>query len=359
MVKSSESCETVVSKSVSKLACIIILAILLTVVLTSCANNTSEQPQKTIDLATDVLDLDVLDVQRVDTDSDGELEWLVFYRFDQIGKTGPVAALIYDVVHRTPPQLPVIYPYKLRIPDENYLAQGVPKVSLVDILPESGNMIRKELVFTTSVEAVFFRLNPDPASQLTDDPPMYHCIGFFRSDGGVSFNAETLEVRVTNRTGLERSQLVARRYYKPVADGYFITGTTTLVSPFVSKIDFPEGIPSTILDTPYPEKIVLAFYQTLGQENANPGVTDYLSAQAAQEFKAGRLRYGSPYPYTQLKRAIVKELSYYPTQEDSTSANVIAKIVFYSTTGAKSPLIEVRWTLVRVQSRWKLDYPQS
>jgi len=361
MVKRSSHCRTGVQQfTVPKLACSAMLVILFVALLTSCAASPSEElPKKTISLTDNVLlGMDVADVQREDTDSDGELEWLVFYRFDQVGEHGPVAALIYDVVRRSPPLLPVVYPYRLRIPDENYLAQSVPEVSLVDIVSEPDSKVRKELVFTTTVEAAFFHLNPDPANQPTDEPPLYRCIGLFRSDGGVDFDSETLEVRVTSRAGHERSQLVTRRYYKPEGDGYFITGTTTLVSPFTSKIDFPEGIPSVILDTPYPEKIVLAFYKTFGKADAKPTILEYLSAQAATEFMEGKLKYGSPFPLGEVKFAVVKELAYYPTQDDSQSAIVTVKVVFHSA-DKKSPLTEVRWTLIRVENKWKMDYSQS
>ena len=348
----------------SKLARSTTLLMLVAALLSSCAagsTGTEEAlPAKTINLAADVLlGIDVADVQRVDADGDGELEWLVFYRFDQVDGRGPVGALIYDVARPSPPLLPVVYPHKLRIPDENYLAQSIPEMSLVDVVSEPQDAARNELVLTTTTEAAFFRLNHDLASQLADEPPMYRCIGFFRSEGGVSLNYETLEVCVTSRAGFERSQLVTRRYYKPEVDGYFVTGTTTLVPAFASKIDFPEGIPPAILDTPYPEKIVLAFYQTLGKKDAEPNTTDYLTTEAAQRFAAGALGYGSPYRTAQLTHAVVKELGYYPTQEGSTSTIVTAKVVFRSESGQQSPLIDVRWSLTRIQNQWKMDHPES
>ena len=340
------------------------LVLLLSALLISCTISTSTPgptpPAKTVSLADDVLlGMDVVDVQRLDADSDGELEWLVFYRFDQVGAQGPVAALVYDVLPRPSGQLPLLWPYKLRTPHENYLAQRVPDVSLVDIVSDPDDLVRKEIVLTTSEEAAFFRMSLDPASRLADVPPLYYCIGFFRSAGGVSFNPETLEVTVSSRAGFERSQLITKHFYQPEADGYFASGTTTLHAPIGSKIDFAEGIPPTILDTPYPEKIVLAFYQTLGKDNADPKATDYLTAQAARELNAGALSYGSPFPGGQLKYAVVKELGYYPTQEDSTATTVTVKVVFRSVSEQSSSLVDVQWTLTRVQNQWKMDFPQS
>lgn len=347
--------------TVFKPARVAMVIILLATPLGACGPSQPEEPpREVISLPKDVLpSKNVLDVVRKDTDTDGHEEWVVFYRFDQVGGGGPVAALIYDVVSDPSSLLPLAYPYKLRTPHEDYLAQGQPEVTLVDIVTESSGTERKEVLFKTANELVFFQVNGNLVNQPRDDPPLYRCIGFFRSRDGVSFNPENLEVAVTSRDEYERSQLVTRRYYKPAADGYFITGTTMLVSPFESAVDFPEGIPTDILGTPYPEKIVLAFYKTFGKADAKPTILEYLSAQAADEFMQGKLKYGSPWPLGELKWAVVKELSYYPTGDASQSAVVIVKVVFHRTTGEKSPLIEVRWTLIRVQNQWKMHYPES
>lgn len=338
-----------------------IVVALLAMLLSACGTSSPTPVPKVIRLPEDVLyEKNVVGVERVDTDSDGEKEWVVFYRFDRVEDTGPVAALIYDVVDDPTLNLPVIYPHKLRTPHEDYLAQGPPKVQLVDVVPEaSGKQARKEVLFKTETELAFFRLDRDLGGPPSDTPPLYRCIGFFRSRDGVSFNPETLEVAVTSRDGYERSQLVTRRYYKPEGDGYFVAGTTMLVSPFGSEVDFPGDLPVDILDTPYSEKIVLAFYQTFGKADAKPTILEYLSAQAAQEFMEGKLKYGSPYPLGELKLAVVKELSYYPTEDASQSAVVIVKVVFHRTNGEKSPLIEVRWNLIRVANQWKMHYPES
>ena len=339
-----------------------VLILLLCAALTACSNTPEKTPEPTVNIGADVLsDKSVVAVQRVDTDSDGKLEWLVFYRFDQVGQQGPVAAMVYDVA-AAPGQLPVVFPYKLRTPNQTYLAQGVPKVDMVEVLPETGGTPRKELVFSTPMELAFFCVNGSGVNWPSDDPPLYRCIGFFRSDGGVVFDPNSLQVTVTSRAGYERSQLVTRYYYKaeltPDVEGYFITGTTTLVSPSGSQVDFAGGIPSDVLDTPYPEKTVLAFYRTLGNADAKPTILDYLTAQAATDLLGGKLKLGSPFPLDQIKFATVKELSYYPTQEDTSATQVNVKVVFTSAANKKSPLTEVHWRLIRDQNRWKMDITQ-
>ncbi len=343
------------------LACPLFLAVLWVSLLSGCTSTPPLEPErKVISLSKDVLaGKSVLDVQRVDTDSDGQTEWVVFYRFDQVDERGPVAALIYDVVPDPITHLSMVYPYKLRIPQENYMAQVQPEVALVDVLAQSGGTVRKEVLFRTPEELSFFTLNPSGVNLPKDDPPLYRCVGFFRSRDGVSYDPDSRDVTVTSRAGYERSQLVTRHFYRPEADAYFITNTTTLVTPYRSEVDFPADIPSDILDTPYPEKIVLAFYKTIGRTDPQPGLIEYLSEQAGRELQEGKLKFGSPWPVGELQSAMVKELSYYATGDASQSAVVIVKVVFNRTTGERSALVEVRWTLIRVQNRWKIDYPHS
>ncbi len=325
----------------------------------ACNNPAPDEPRREmVSLRTDIdLGKEVLDVYREDTDSDGADEWIVFYRFDQVGTGGPVAAIIYDAALEQASQLPVLYPFKLRTPDQNYLSEVVPEVTMVNILTEGNSIARDELVFSTDREVAIFRISRDPAIPPTDNPPLYRCIGFFRSDR-VSFDPVTFQVIVTSYSGFERSQLVTKRYYKPEnppnADGYFLTGTTTLPTPYEYEVDFREPLTTAVLETPYPEKIVLAFYKSLGQGSIQPAAAEYLTAAAATEFKAGRLRVGSPFALEQIRKAAVKRLSYFPTQDTDTSARIIAEIVSTSRAGQQSSPIEVTWILQRVDNRWKL-----
>ena len=174
----------------------------------------------------------------------------------------------------------------------------------------------------------------------------------------MTFDPTSFQVVVTSFAGFERSQLVTKRYFKPdnsaSADGYFVAGTTTLLNPYDYEVDFREPVNEKVLDTPYPEKILLAFYKSLGQSDAKPTTADYLSSQAAGELRAGRLRIGSPFGLDQVRRATVKRISYFPTQDTDTTARVIAEVVFTSRAGQQSSPIEVTWVLQRTDSRWRL-----
>jgi len=341
---------------------VLALCLLALVALTACGGSEPEEPPEVLNFTQDIpLGKPVLAVQQTDTDTDKEPEWVVFYRFDQVGTGGPIAALIYDVVRDNISQLPIVYPYKLRTPDQNYLADEVPALSLYNILPEPTGARRDELVFGTDYELAIFRVTRDPAVFAGDNSPLYQCIGFFRSDA-VAFNDKNFEVTVTSNAGFERSQLVTRSYYRPeISDrlnGYFVTTTTKLPTPYESQVDFREGnIPEAVLDTPYAEKIVLAFYQTLGKSGSKIDILYYLTSQAADSFKQGKLKYGSPFATEQLARAVVKELSYYATQDTDKTALVRANVVFHPKSGQPSKPIETRWRLVMVDNRWQMDFP--
>ena len=335
------------------------LCAILVTVTAACRDATPAEPRsEMVSFRTDMdLGKEILGVQREDTDSDGAEEWIVFYRFDQVGAGGPVAAIVYDAAMDTALQLPVLYPFKLRTPDQNYLAEVVPDVTLVNILTEGNSKTLNELVFGTERELAIFRLSRDPAMPPTDNPPLYRCVGFFRSDR-VTFDPVSFQVVVTSFAGFERSQLVTKRYFKPDsslnADGYFVAGTTTLLNPYDYEVDFREPVNEGVLDTPYPEKILLAFYKSLGQTDAKPTAVEYLSSQAASEFRAGRLRTGSPFSVDQIRRATVKRISYFPTQDTDTAARVIAEVVFTSRAGQQSNPVEVTWLLQRAENRWRL-----
>lgn len=333
--------------------------------LTACVRRSgTDEPPKTLDFETDIplpLNKPVVHVQRSDTDSDKSLEWVLFYRFDQVTAGGPIAALIYDVVNAPISQVPIVYPYRLRTPDQDYLAEDIPYLGLHNVLTEpAGAIPRNELVFTTTHEVAVFRLTRDPEVYAADDSPLYRCIGFFRGDA-VAFDPKTFVVTVTSNAGFERSQLVTRSYYRPASsdqlDGYFIATTSTLMPPEESEVDFNEGqIPQGILDTPYPEKIALAFYQTLGEPKPDIDVLYYLTSRAAEAFKKGTLEYGSPVAIDQLDRAIVTALDYRPTQEGDVIGFVAVRVVFYLKSKAPSVTKDVNCQLIRVENRWKIDY---
>ncbi len=302
-------------------------------------------------------------ILRLDADRDGLQEWIVAYRYDLVGYRSPISVVVYDAegVDR---ELPVIYPYKLTTPDSDYLGEGAVQIGMVDVLnnlPEESG-IRPELVITDvqNTTLSIYRVldvNKVPNPPCVNLPNPYQVAGFFRATLRITRVGNA--VTVYDRAGSERSQFALRRLYLPSSGSYFQPDTTVLLPPREASIEFAYGMPADILDTPYPEKLVLAFYNRL------PGgdLASLLSAQAQQRLAGGQLDYGSPWPRATLQKALVQEISYVPGPSDTLSAFaqdtqpqaalVTTKVLFVGPDG-QSQLRTIQWHLIKQGTQWKL-----
>ena len=304
--------------------------------------------------------LEVSNVERIDTDSDGFSEWVVSYKFDVRGVWDPIQVVVYDNDRGNPP---ILFPYRLRPPSRDYLGEGGVSLELTQIIPgenasEDEDASPKEILVRGGQELTIFRYeqNSKEWEPPTDDPLRYQPIGFFRGSGGVGFDGETKNVTVHERDGFERSQLVMRRVYefKPATNSYFESTTSTkLAPPIVETIDFFPGPPDDILDTEFPEKIVLAFYaSTCGSQdntlcrNKRGIPEDYLLGyspdaerndvcsrsrsevpadekyDACREFQRENPGYFGLSSFNNMQKIWVKSLSYFPQLEETSSRSV-------------------------------------
>lgn len=252
--------------------------------------------------------LAVAKVERLDTDGDGFKEWLVFYQFDKRAKSSPVQAAVYDNDRGNPP---VIFPYALRAPDRNYLSEESIDIS-VSVEPVAKdtngpqNSDANEIVIAGKNELTIFRLRM-PLEQQSgewdfprDVPSRYEAIGFFRGSGNVKFDKSTKQVIVNDRNGYERSQLAIRSVYALQTDpatGFETyldpiqslgdTNPATLAAPIISTIDFFPTPPDDVINTPFPEKIVLAFYTSTCAGPNNTLCNSYNATWETQKFLTG------------------------------------------------------------------------
>ncbi|HMQ51807.1 MAG TPA: hypothetical protein PKD98_06920 [Anaerolineae bacterium] len=225
--------------------------------------------------------LEVTRILREDTDGDGFEEWVVFYKFELQNGTSPIKAAVYDSDRGNPP---VIFPYRLQPPDRDYLIESPVGLDF-DLLavtndsngPDNGDL--PELMISDANHLALFRFqqNSEPWDFPRDAPPRYVPIGYFTGTGGVEFNSSTRQVTVIDRDQLDRSQLVVRSIYGLQQDANngesYWSGSLPLVEstqvnlelapPLVSTIDFFEGPPRDLLNSLYPEKIVLGFYASV------------------------------------------------------------------------------------------------
>ncbi len=322
----------------------------------------------------------VQDVENVDTDGDGQKEWVVLYRFDLTDGRSPYAGAIYDYDRGDPP---VIFPYRLVPPDRDYLSDSAVSLMLDDLVKLGETKPIPEVFITGTTDATkssantdltIFRYVPNslPWEVPRDEPRQYQVIGSFRGDGGVKYNAASKTVTVLNRGGYDRSQLAVQSVYTlDEARGTFMSAAdaTKLGAPTSSAVVFSFGMPPDILDTPYPEKLVLGFYQTLAQkQTATVKPEDFLTGQALIEYSRGNLLYfGFPDVSGDVAQVKVTQLSYSPqTEAFDASVTVFGEqprlmtvsVGFESQVGASIAQTPqpVKWVTTLVNGKWKLDH---
>lgn len=288
-------------------------------------------------------------IMRQDTDGDNFDEWVVFYKFDLKAKSSPVKAVIYDNDRGNPP---VIFPYNLRVPGRDYLAEdgglsGQPTFELVEVTQDQNGPnltdLPEILIESTRELAIFrYRNNSEIWDFPRDAPPRYEAIGFFRGSGGVEFDEQSKRVTVFDRDGFERSQLVVRSlyginetntywdaesYWDNLHGGRQRDLEAELAAPVISTIDFFPAPPNEITKTAFPEKIVLAFYaSTCSSQNATlcrnadqewtPQSFLAPNSEAMAEFRNGNPGYfGLPGGFGSTSQVSVSRLCYYPRLE--------------------------------------------
>lgn len=287
-------------------------------------------------------------VEKDDTDGDGFDEWVVFYKFDLQSGNSPIKVIIYDNDRGNPP---VIFPYSLRAPARDYLAEDAHSTTfrLVDVTEDrngvQGENIPEILVSDRNQLSIFrFQQNSEPWDFPRDNPPRYYPIGFFRgnigvtaatTDRAVTLDETTKDVTVIDRQDFERSQLAVRSIYQlnPVTNSYWDNleplgsnrqQNPVLAEPIVSTIDFFSGPPDDIFNSTFPEKIVLGFYtSTCGQADLTLchnlplewQPRDFLTGDALGEFNNGNSSYFGLDSASANQDVSITNLHYYPQLE--------------------------------------------
>jgi hypothetical protein len=202
---------------------------------------------------------------------------VVFYEFDVRGSANPVQLTIYDSDRGVPP---VIFPYNLITPAGNYLGEDATLIefSLTEIAPNRDGLDLKEIVIKGKPGRLsIFAYNSEydravePTELPANVPVRYHSIGYFEGDKvNLAADSSGKPVTVNQRYAEARSQLAERSIYKLNQDTVQVTyyqpcnldqvETCVLQEPVMKTVDFYDGMPNDILQTRYPENIVLAFY---------------------------------------------------------------------------------------------------
>jgi len=309
------------------------------------------------------LSLEAVEVQRLDPTTGTQPQWLVLYKYDVTELFSPIAGVVYRADRGGKNQPPVIFPYPLRLPDRDYLGSENVSVRVADVLSaQPGTELIAENSnahgFVTEV-AIFRWHDPFPTEVWRPhdlEERFYECMGFFRADGEVI--VEMNRVVVKKLVG-DRSQLARFHEYQPDGRGSYLPDGVSLKTASRSWISFAFGQTGNVLDSPYPEKIVLAFYHALGGPTQN--LESFLS-QEGQKLLPSLPGYGCVWSPGQVAQAIVHEITYFPgvesqvKEEEAQQALVELKVQCRSKGGDTMPEdAHVGWFLKREGGRWKMD----
>ena len=293
-------------------------------------------------------------VERLDTDNDGYMEWVLFYQYDMIDgqeeqKFSPIAVVVYNAdVPKGIKKPPDVFPYPLDPPDGGYLGENRCQVRMEDVITKNeGPEVVIESVDADGLitDAAIFTWRGGKEGE--GNSPGYKCLGFFRTSDQIKVGTD--KVVVQERTE-DRSQLAARHVYQP-QDGSYLDEHDQLRPPVESSLEFAFGKPKDVASSPYPEKIVLAFYKDIKTDAA----LDYLSKAGRERLSRGELDLGAPWPRNRIDVALVRELRYLPYNTGNTETGVSVRASFVSVAGEKSEVIELTWVLIQEEGLWKMD----
>ena len=333
----------------------------------------------------------VQEVVYEDTDGDDQKEWLVFYQFDltdptdPAGGRSPYGGAVYDYDRGYPP---VVFPYRLLPPDRDYLSEGVVRLDLIDIVEVGEAQSVKELLVygsipspeeaggRTDTDLNIFRHIPNSFEWEfpRDEPRRYQVIGAFRGDGGVTFDEATKNVTVISREDYDRSELTVQHIYaldKNRGTYMSVNDPQVLSPPISSEVTFAYGMPPDILDTPYPEKLVVGFYEMLVAKDQTVPPRNFLTGQALIEFDNNNLEYfgfsdvsGN---WNDVKEVTITRLGYAPdTGQINPAVTYLgaeprlqaASVAFEAKVGRTdtSTSTPIVWVTTVVNGKWKIDH---
>ena len=288
----------------------------------------------------------------LDANGDGKQEQVILYRYDLspgIGLHGaPTKAIVYQLDDEMPPN---IHAYELPVPGQDYLCECecVPTAcrcipALQDIL---SGLAGAELVVSDRCAGETVGLTIFHWDAAEDGyQPKGHFLGH-------RIEVVTDTVTVEDRQA-SRAQLAMRQSYH--ADGglaFLLDDQGTLVTPTQYELVFPHGEPEDITLSPYPEKIVLAFYQHY-TDTAN--VSAYFADETWEGLgQCDTSGCGCAGPRAGVAHVWVTSLEYIEDPTDPNHTTVEAAVACEYSDGTPESQAFVRWRLVRAAGRWQVS----
>ena len=282
---------------------------------------------------------------RLDTNRDNNQEWVVLYRFDLPAETeqdgGPIAGLVYQPDDSNPSTLT---PYELRPQGGGYLCECECIVTMENVLSglQGSELVVRDRCNDETTRLAIFYWEPNEEEYLPK--------GYFN---GSRIKVELDKVTVDQRLP-HRAQLALRQVYHPDDNetyyGPFDRGI--LVMPEKYELTCYQAEPKDVKRSPYPEKVVLAFYN---HYTDNEQASEYFTEKGWKQLEqCATGRCGCTSARSEITHVRVTNLQ--PGEDTSSDrATFDFNVICERRNGAQDDETSVRWYLVRQDDRWKLD----
>ncbi len=282
---------------------------------------------------------------RLDANRDGDQEWVVLYRFDlQTGteqSSGPIGGVVYQPDHRSSSSFTL---YTLRPRNGDYLCECECTAAMEDVLsglPATELVVRDRCNGETTRLSIF---------HWEENAGKYVPKGHF---SGSQIQIETDKVTVSQRLP-HRAQLVLKQVYRSLdTKTYYQPGNLgILVMSGEYELGFYKAEPQDPMRSPYPEKVVLAFYNHYADSRK---VSGYFTEQGRRELAdCATGRCGCIAPPSEIVHVRVTDLH---SDEDINTEQITvdSHIICRRHDGTLENETFVRWHLIQQDGRWKLD----
>jgi hypothetical protein len=284
------------------------------------------------------------EIYELDTNHSGDQEWVVLYRFDlpaeTEGERGPIGGLVYP---QKDDGSPSTTPLQLRTPHDEYLCECECLASMenaLSMLPFEELVVRDTCNERTT-RAFIFHWEPNTGQ--------HESKGHFIGDHvQVALNTVTVTQRVQHL-----SQLALELVYVPRNGGtYYQPDGRGVVDPEKHELIFYGPEPEHVTLSPYPEKVVLAFYKHYTEGERVAELFTQRGWEQVEQCTTGQC--GCLAGSEDVTHVRVTHLK---PQEDTEPDQAVfaANIICELGDGQLENETTVRWYLVRQDGQWKLD----
>lgn len=281
----------------------------------------------------------------LDTNGDNSEEWVILYRFDlpvdRVNHGIPIGAFVYLPDHNKPPN---IIAHKLQLPGDDYLCTCTCTLVVDDVLSglEGHELVIRDSCDEQITRLTIFHWDPDIGE--------YRAKGHFSSDRiKIGRDKITLEEQLPGRAQL--AELVT--CYPREKKTYYQNDTmSSLVQCGEGELTFWNGEPKDACCSPYPEKVVLAFYHDFRDDMATRYFTD-TGWKNSGECAAGQC--GCISARSEISRVHVLELHTQEEPSGPSQAIVDVTVRCETLSGVLQESYPIRWHLIHKDDRWLMD----